>query len=65
MTNNMKNISRKFGIMVLFLVSACQVPDDTINPSTLTPEAADANLLLNSIQLNFASFFNSATGNTD
>jgi hypothetical protein len=61
----MKNISRKFGIMVLFLVSACQVPDDTINPSTLTPEAADANLLLNSIQLNFASFFNSATGNTD
>ncbi len=61
----MKNISRKLGIMLLFVASACQLDNDTVNPNTLTPSAADPDLLMSAIQLNFAGFFSSASGNTD
>jgi len=62
---HMKNISKKLGIMLLFVASACQLPDDTVSPNNLTPSAADPDLLLNALQINFANFFSSASGNTD
>ncbi len=62
----MKNITKKLSILILLAFSACQVPDDSVNPSTLTPAAADADLLINAIQINFgAGFFNSAATNVD
>ncbi|MBI3220280.1 MAG: SusD/RagB family nutrient-binding outer membrane lipoprotein [Bacteroidetes bacterium] len=61
----MKNISKKLGIMLLFVASACQLDNDTTNPNNLTPSAADPDLLMNAIQLNFASFYSSASGSTD
>ncbi len=61
----MKNISKRLGIMLLFVASACQLDNDTVNPNNLTPSAADPDLLMNAIQLNFASFYSSASGNTD
>lgn len=61
----MKNISRKLGIMLLFIASACQLDDDTTNPNNLTPSATDENLLMNAIQINFAGFYSSASGSTD
>ncbi len=65
MTMTMKNITKKLGVMLLFIASACQLDNDTLNPSTVTPGSADADLLLNSAQLNFATFFNTASGSTD
>lgn len=61
----MKNISKKLGIMLLFVASACQLDNDTTNPNNLTPAAADPDLLMNAIQLNFAGFYSSASGSTD
>ncbi len=61
----MKNISRKLGIVLLFIASACRLDDDTTNPNNLTPSATDENLLMNAIQINFAGFYSSASGSTD
>jgi hypothetical protein len=61
----MKNITRKLSVVLLFVASACQLDNDTLNPNTLTPGSADPDLLMSSIQLDFASFFSSASGNTD
>lgn len=61
----MKNISKKLGILLLFVASACQLDNDTVNPNNLTPTSADENLLMNAIQINFASFYSSASGSTD
>jgi hypothetical protein len=62
----MKNMYKKLFILLLIVVgSSCQFPDDTVNPSTLSPTAADPDLLMNAIQINFASFYNSASANTD
>ena len=66
MTMNMKNITRKLGVLLLFVASACQLDNDTVNPSTLTPASADPDLLLNAVQLNFGTgFFNGAATNVD
>ena len=62
----MKNITRKLGVLLLFVASACQLDNDTVNPSTLTPASADPDLLLNAVQLNFGTgFFNGAATNVD
>ncbi len=61
----MKNIYKKLGFVLLFVASACKLENDTVNPSLLTPSAADADLLMNAIQINFAGFFRSASANTD
>ncbi len=61
----MKNITKRLGVMLLFVASACQLNDDTVNPNNLTPAAADPDLILNAVQLNFAGFYSSASGNTD
>ncbi|MFM9840603.1 MAG: SusD/RagB family nutrient-binding outer membrane lipoprotein [Cyclobacteriaceae bacterium] len=61
----MKNITRKLGVLLFLVASACQLDNDTVNPSTLTPASADPDLLLNGAQLSFATFFNTASGNTD
>ncbi|MFM7852608.1 MAG: SusD/RagB family nutrient-binding outer membrane lipoprotein, partial [Flammeovirgaceae bacterium] len=62
----MKNIRKK--IALLFLVAlgfSCELPNDTVDPSRLQPSVADPDYLLNAIQWNFASFFNSANNATD
>ncbi len=62
----MKTLNKKIFILLLVAFGvSCQLPDDTVNPSTLTPSASDPNLLINAIQLNFAAFYNSASANTD
>jgi hypothetical protein len=61
----MKNISKKLGVLLLFVASACQLDNDTIDPNNLTPSAADPDLVMNAIQLNFAAFYSSASANTD
>jgi hypothetical protein len=65
LNTTMKNITRKLGVLLLFVASACQLDNDTLNPNNLTPGAADPDLLMNSIQLNFAGFYFSASQNTD
>jgi hypothetical protein len=62
----MKNIKKKIVLLLLVALGfSCELPNDTVDPSRLTPSAADPDFLLNAIQLNFASFFNSASNNTD
>lgn len=61
----MKNTYKKLFILLLIVGSSCQFPDDTVNPSTLSPTSADPNLLMNAIQINFAAFYYSASVNTD
>ena len=55
MTITMKNITKRLGVMLLFVASACQLNDDTVNPNNLTPAAADPDLILNAVQLNWKS----------
>lgn len=52
-------------MLVVALGFSCELPNDTVDPSRLTPGAADPDFLINAIQLNFASFYNSASNNTD
>ncbi|MCA4899641.1 MAG: SusD/RagB family nutrient-binding outer membrane lipoprotein [Bacteroidota bacterium] len=62
----MKNIRKKVVLLLLVALGfSCELPNDTVDPSRLQPQAADPDFLLNSIQLNFASFYNSASNNTD
>ena len=62
---NMKNITMKFSILLLFLASACKLEGDLVDPNQLTPSVADPNTLISGIQLNFADFFSSASAQTD
>lgn len=50
-------------LFMLTALGACEKKLDRllVNPNTPTPEAADANLLLNQVQLGFAGFFNGAS----
>lgn len=61
----MKKIAKFFGVVLLIVASSCTLDNDTVNPSTLTPSSGDDELILTGAQLNFASFFSSASGNTD
>jgi hypothetical protein len=62
----MKNIKKKIVLLLLVAVGfSCELPNDTVDPSRLSPSASDPDFLMNTIQLNFASFFNSASNNTD
>lgn len=62
----MKNIFKKlFAITVIAVASSCSQFDDTVNPSQLTPAAADPDLVISAIQLNFATFFNSSNNLVD
>jgi hypothetical protein len=58
----MKNIARKIGILSVLLFSACDLDGDLQNPNEISVEGADVDLLMNGVQLDFADFFNAASG---
>jgi len=58
----MKNIFKKTGIILIFLLTACNLDKDLQNPNEISVTGADVDLLLNGVQLDFADFFNSASG---
>jgi hypothetical protein len=58
----MKNIIRQLGIVFLLLVTACDLDGDLQNPNEISVSGADVDLLMNGVQLDFADFFNSASG---
>jgi hypothetical protein len=58
----MKNIIKPFGIVLLLLVTACDLDGDLQNPNEISVSGADVDLLMNGVQLDFADFFNSASG---
>jgi len=60
----MKNILRKIGFLALFMAFACNLDKDLENPNEVNINSADADFLLNGIQLDFADFFNNATNAT-
>lgn len=61
----MKNIYKKLGIFVVLVASACKLDGDLQNPNEVSLAGADATLILNTIQMNFADFFHSAAGTAD
>lgn len=61
----MNKIYRKIGIFLLLLTSACDLDGDLQNPNQISVSGADVNLIMNSVQLNFADFFHSAAGTVD
>jgi hypothetical protein len=56
----MKNTFRKYGILLAFLVTACNLDGDLENPNQVPVNGADVDYLMNLVQLNFADFFQSA-----
>ncbi len=61
----MKNIYKKLGFLAILIASACKLDGDLQNPNQISVSGADADLIMNSIQLNFADFFHSAAGTVD
>ena len=58
----MKKIFKKFGILLIFLVSACNLDGDLENPNQVPVNGADVNYLMNAVQLSFGDFFANASG---
>jgi hypothetical protein len=56
----MKDIYKKVGFLFLFLIAACDMDSDLENPNLITVNNADVNLVMNSVQLDFADFFASS-----
>lgn len=56
----MKDIFKKTGFLFLFMIAACDMNSDLENPNLITVNNADVNLIMNSVQLDFADFFASA-----
>lgn len=61
----MNKIFKKIGIVLLFLVASCKIGDDLQDPNTVSASGANADYLMNAIQLNFADFFHTAAGTVD
>jgi hypothetical protein len=57
----MEKIFKKLGIILLLLSSACDL-DGVQNPNEISLAGADVDLLMNGVQLDFADFFNAASG---
>ena len=53
----MKNIFKKFGLVLAFLATGCSLEGDLENPNQIASANADPNLILNAVQVNFADFF--------
>jgi hypothetical protein len=58
--NDMKNIYKLFLFLGVFLVSACEL-DYLDNPNQVSVEGANADFLLNRIQLDFVGFFHTTS----
>jgi hypothetical protein len=61
----MKDIFKKFGFVLILLVTSCNLDGDLNNPNEINVDGADVNLIMNAVQANFASFLNDfdAAGN--
>jgi hypothetical protein len=58
----MKHLYKKFGIVLLFLVSiSCDLDSDLQNPNDISVDGADIDLVLNGVQADFATFFSNVT----
>src|SRR5436190_20400316 len=57
-----KALKKKIGILLLLMCSACDLDGDLQNPNEISVSGADVNLLMNGVQLDFADFFNAASG---
>lgn len=58
----MKNIFKKYGILLVFLATACDLNGDLENPNQVPVSGADVNYLMNLVQLNFADFYSGSQG---
>lgn len=58
----MKNIFKKYGILLVFLVTACDLDGDLENPNQVPVSGADVDYIMNLVQLNFADFYSGAQG---
>lgn len=56
----MKDKLIKFGVLVMFLLSSCDLDGDLEDPNQINVSNADVDLIMNSIQLSFSNFFNAA-----
>src|SRR5258708_26488931 len=61
----MKKTYKKFAVVLIFLVGACNLDGDLQDPNQISVAGADVNLLMNSVQLDFADFFGSAAYTVD
>ena len=61
----MNKINKKLGIFLLLLATACNLDGDLQNPNQVSVSGADVDLIMNTVQLNFADFFHSAAGTVD
>ena len=59
----MKYLKLSFWVMLIFFVSSCTKKLDQllVDPNSPTPDAADVDLYLNTVQLNFRSFYSTAS----
>src|SRR4051812_8870629 len=58
----MKNILKKILLPLMLLAAACDFDKDLADPNNVQLEAADVNLILNAVELDFADFFYAAHG---
>ncbi|MEO7990872.1 MAG: SusD/RagB family nutrient-binding outer membrane lipoprotein [Chryseolinea sp.] len=58
----MEKIFKRFGILLLLLASSCDLDGDLQNPNEISVSGADVDLVMNAVQLDFADFFNAASG---
>jgi hypothetical protein len=58
----MKKILKNFGALLLLLSFSCDLDGDLQDPNEVSVEGADTEFLINGIQLDFADFFNAASG---
>lgn len=61
----MNKIYKVIGILALFMAASCSLDGDLQNPNEVSVSGANVDLIMNSIQLNFADFFSSASGTVD
>ncbi len=58
----MKKIFKKLGVFMLLIATACKLDGDLQDPNNVTVAGADVDLIMNSVQLNFADLISAADG---
>jgi hypothetical protein len=61
----MKRIYYFLGVFSLLIVASCDLDKDLQDPNEVAVESADPTLIMNSVQLDFADFYNSASNLVD